>query len=195
MKKVQSAINDGAAGNGWFKLWDQGYDESSNSKWCTLNLNAAGALMTVNLPKGLVGGAYLIRPELLALHNANVGDPQYYTGCAQIFLTSSGNLVPQNTVSIPGYVRKGDASDSFNLYNQAPASYPLPGPAVASFVSGGNANTGTMMEGGQPVGCLLEKGSNWCGVEVPDYNDMNGCWAVSLPSLTTIPLYLAHEHI
>jgi hypothetical protein len=77
MKKVDSAISDSAAGDGWFKIWDDGYDEVQQ-KWCTNKLIDANGLMTVQLPKDLVGGYYLIRPEILALHNADKGDPQFY---------------------------------------------------------------------------------------------------------------------
>jgi hypothetical protein len=77
MKKVESAIGDSAAGDGWFKIWDDGYDEAQKT-WCTNKLIDAKGLMTVQLPQGLVGGYYLIRPEILALHNADKGDPQFY---------------------------------------------------------------------------------------------------------------------
>lgn len=73
LKKVDNAVYDGAAGDGWFKIWDQGYDNN----WCTINMINDGGLLTVTLPPGLEGGYYLVRPELLALHNANKGDPQY----------------------------------------------------------------------------------------------------------------------
>jgi hypothetical protein len=186
MKKVDSAINDPGAGDGWFKLWDQGYDDASSEKWCTRNLIASKGLMTITLPKGLVGGEYLVRPELLALHNADKGDPQYYTGCAQIFLASSGDLVPDSTVSIPGYVTKSDPADSFNIWAAPPydgsvinGPYPIPGPPVANFSSGGVTTQTTQTEGLKPAGCILESDS-WCGVEVPDYSDETGCWAVSL---------------
>jgi hypothetical protein len=189
MKKVDSAINDPGAGDGWFKLWDQGYDDASSQKWCTRNLIASNGLLSITLPKGLVGGEYLVRPELLALHKANVGDPQYYTGCAQIFLESSGSLVPDSTVSIPGYVTVTDPADSFNIWAAPPydgsvidGTYPIPGPPVANFSSSGVTTQTTQTEGLKPAGCILESDS-WCGVEVPDYSDETGCWDVSICTL------------
>jgi len=180
MKKVDSAQYDPAAGDGWFKLWDQGYDQSTDQKWCTLNLIEKKGLMTIDLPQGLVGGEYLIRPEALALHNANQGEPQYYTGCAQILLTSTGTLIPENTVSIPGDVYKSDASDSFNIYLQPmKLPYPLPGPPVVQLKDGGQVVKAQIKTGGEPAGCILESGSNWCGLEVPDYSNESSCWAVS----------------
>ena len=51
MKRVESAQSDGATGDGWFKLWDQGFDESTQ-KWCTINLIDDKGLMSVQLPPG-----------------------------------------------------------------------------------------------------------------------------------------------
>lgn len=134
----------------------------------------------MKLPAGLEGGNYLARPEILALHAANDNDPQFYTGCAQIFLESDGNLVPESTVSIPGYVDYGEPSTSFNIYNNDASTYEMPGPKVATLVpnSAQTASSGqtTQTEGQKPAGCLVENG-NWCGVEVSDYSTEKGCWA------------------
>jgi hypothetical protein len=180
MKKVDSAINDPAIGDGWFKIWDDGYDESTDL-WCTAKLIANGGYLSVSLPQGLVGGYYLVRPELLALHEAEVGDPQYYIGCAQIFLESTGNLVPESTVAIPGEVSIDDASDSFNIYNEPMAlPYPLPGPAVATLAGTGTTTQTEQTEGQEPADCICESGSNFCGVEVPSYSGEGPCYQVSL---------------
>ncbi|KAL6710377.1 hypothetical protein ACN47E_009323 [Coniothyrium glycines] len=181
LKKVDSAINDKATGDGWFKLFDHGYD-SSTDRWCTDEIIDNNGLLSVNLPKGLEGGSYLARPEILALHAANSGDPQMYTGCAQIFLESSGDLVPESTVSIPGYVKYGQPSTSFDIYNTDNAKYTVPGPSVAKLTSRGTQVGSTLStsqtEGLKPAGCLVENG-NWCGKEVPDYSTETGCWASS----------------
>lgn len=176
MKKVQSAINDTAAGDGWFKIWDSGYDESSQ-EWCTTKLMSNGGYLTMQLPQGLVGGYYLIRPEVLALHEAETGDPQYYTACAQVFLQSDGSLVPSSTVPIPGYVSIHDPSDSYNIW-ATPLSlpYPIPGPEVATFEPSNEVSQSTQTEGQLPPGCLVEVGSNWCGFEVASYSDQAGCY-------------------
>jgi hypothetical protein len=180
LKKVSSAVDDEGAGDGWFKLFDHGYD-ASTKRWCTDEIIANNGRLSVNLPKGLEGGAYLARPEILALHNANKGDPQFYTGCAQIFLESSGNLGPESTVSIPGYVKNGEDSTDWNIYTADNSKYPVPGPNVAKLVakadSASSAAT-SQTEGLKPEGCLVENG-NWCGVEVASYSTQDGCWAAS----------------
>jgi hypothetical protein len=141
-------------------------------------------LMSVVLPKGIKGGYYLARPEILALHNAYEGDPQFYTGCSQIFVESSGNLVPESTVSIPGYVNAGEESMNWNIYTADNSKYPVVGPAVAklsstSSAAGANVNAQTTQtQGLKPPGCICVN-ANWCGFEVSSYSDETGCWAAS----------------
>lgn len=178
LKKVSSAVNDKGAGDGWFKLFDHGYD-ASTKRWCTDEIIDNNGHLSVNLPKGLEGGYYLARPEILALHAAADGDPQIYTGCAQIFLESSGNLGPESTVSIPGYMKYGEPSTSWNIYTQNNDNYPVPGPKVAKLVAkGDSASTASSQqsEGLMPEGCICQNG-NWCGKEVQDYSSETGCWA------------------
>lgn len=80
-------------------------------------------IITVTLPKDLAGGYYLVRPELLALHEVDKTppNPQFYAGCAQIFLDSSATGVPDHTVSIPGYVDINNPSVLFNVWE--PSEY------------------------------------------------------------------------
>ena len=90
MKKVASAKDDKgkvatllelflsnfivATGDGWFKVASEGY---AGGKWCTDKVIENGGFMSFNLPKGLLGGDYLVRPEILALHAvAGSNDPQ-----------------------------------------------------------------------------------------------------------------------
>jgi hypothetical protein len=180
LKKVSSAVDDKAAGDGWFKIFDHGYD-ASTKRWCTDEIIDNKGLFSVNLPKGLEGGDYLARPEILALHAAHDGDPQIYTGCAQIFLESSGSLGPESTVSIPGYMKYGEPSTSFDIYNTDNAKYTVPGPSVAKLVAKSNqasTSSSAQTQGLKPEGCILEN-ANWCGKEVPSYSDETGCWAAT----------------
>lgn len=178
LKKVDSAIKDPGNGDGWFKIWDDGYD---GSQWCTEKMIANGGFLSIKLPDGLEGGNYLLRPELLALHAADKGDPQFYVGCAQVFLDNpTGTKKPASTVSIPGYVKAGDKPVAFNIW-QTPMAlpYPIPGPAVAELTSSGSTASDaqtSQTEGLKPAGCLVQN-ANWCGFEVPSYTDETGCWA------------------
>lgn len=98
------------SGRGWFKidqmgLWG-GVLDSNN--WATAivvkNLKWSSAI-----PKNLAAGNYLIRHELLALHQANT--PQFYPECAQLVVSGGGTAVPpaEFLFSIPGYAPQTDA--------------------------------------------------------------------------------------
>ncbi|KAL8346780.1 hypothetical protein RB598_000594 [Gaeumannomyces tritici] len=194
LKQVADMNSAAAAGPGWFKIWHEGYDETTK-QWCTEKLMANNGLLSVQLPSGLPGGYYLVRPELLALHEADKGDPQFYTGCAQILVDgSAGTLdVPaKNQCSIPGHVQPGEKSVSFNIYGQPMAlPYPIPGPEpyVPTGAAGGGGGgkqapgaeppkTGGAGSGAPPQDCLL-KVANWCGTEVQSYSDAGGCYKAS----------------
>ena len=87
MKSVSSPLNSTAVGDGWFKIFDSTYDPTTN-QWCTETLITNNGLLSVTVPSDLTGGYYIVRSELLALHQADKmpPNPQFYVGCAQIFL-------------------------------------------------------------------------------------------------------------
>jgi hypothetical protein len=233
MKAVKSAVEDPGHGAGWFKIWDSGYDASTSEcrslsahpnlqiltkrQGCTEKLIKNNGLLSVDVPADLAGGYYLVRPEILALHQADKSppNPQFYTGCAQIFLESSGTAVPSNTVSIPGHVNAGDASVLFNIYTPS-WPYPLPGPApyVAKSVlnMGSKALTPVQpqTEGLMPDGCVLSNANcnitsslSWsspltlfligCGLELDSYSTEAGCWNVSATEQTTPTVFFVSD--
>lgn len=184
MKAVSSAVNDKAIGDGWFKILEDGYDATSG-QWCTEKLEQNGGFLSVDIPSDLASGYYLVRPELLSLHKSDKTppNPQFYTGCAQIFLNSTGTAVPKNTVSIPGYVNISNPSVLFNIY-EPKWPYPMPGPAP--YVSGSSASTqiaaakgiSAQNEGMLPSNVVLIN-ANWCGIELDSYSTETGCWNAS----------------
>ena len=183
MKKVDnSAANDTAAGDGWFKIMEDAYD-SASQKWCTEKLSSTNGHIAAVIPSDLAPGYYLLRSELLALHNADKTppDPQFYVGCAQIFLSSGGSATPKDTVSIPGYVDMETPAMTYNIWQQ-PLKLPFPtfGPPVYTAGSSkrdlvGRASTQTI--GLKPANCVMEN-ANWCGFMPPEYTDQEGCWSV-----------------
>ncbi|KAI1405251.1 glycoside hydrolase family 61 protein [Hypoxylon fuscum] len=185
-KQVKDMASDSAAGPGWIKIWDEGYDDSSG-KWCTENLIDNNGVMSIDIPDFLPGGTWLFRPELLALHDADKGDPQFYTGCAQVFLNSSNTAaldVPtEYSVSIPGHVHADDPGLSFNIYSPN-FPYPMPGPKIFNPTDSKTTTTSTsskalkQAEGKIPSNYLI-KNANWIGVEVSDYSTEDGCWDAS----------------
>lgn len=184
MKKVDSAINSPGTGDGWFRIGYEGYNNKTG-KWCGQRVAAEGRL-TVKLPEDLAGGSYLIRPELLALHNAhnNPGAPQFYVSCFQVFLNSAGTAIPKDTVAIPGdnYASPGSKAMTWNLYEGDQSLYPGYGPPT--YVSSGKADAYAkpnlkQTEGLRKENCILET-HNFCATEVPKYSNTDDCWKVSV---------------
>lgn len=185
MKKVDNAITDQAIGDGWFKIFEEDYDDAAG-KWCTEKLIPNNGHLSVDIPKDLAPGYYLVRPELLALHQADKSpaDPQFYIGCAQVFLTSSGNAAPKDTVSIPGYVHMTDPAMTFSIW-QKPMQLPFPqfGPPTYTGSSAKRAldvrTTQTKQTLGlKPANCIMQN-ANWCSTPLPSYSDEGGCWGAS----------------
>jgi hypothetical protein len=184
MKMVESPMVPGN-GDSWFKIWDEGYD-TTTSQWCTKkHIMDTNGLLSVNLPAGLPGGYYLVRPELLALHQADKTppDPQFYLGCAQIFLgpPSSGadGLLPQNTVSIPGYLAANDPGLLYNIYTME-GTYQIPGPMpyhAGQSAASSHPNVVNQQYGAIPFNAIATS-ANWWASELDSYSDSDGCWNV-----------------
>ncbi|KAF7586634.1 hypothetical protein BBP40_008544 [Aspergillus hancockii] len=129
----------GTAGSGWVKLAEEGY---TNGKWAVENLIANKGKHSVTIPD-LAAGEYLLRPEIIALHEGNrEGGAQFYMECVQIKVTSSGSKTLPEGVSIPGTYTAKDAGILFNIYNSFD-SYPIPGPAVWDGASGSSSSSGS----------------------------------------------------
>lgn len=178
LKKVGDMFSDSASGDGWFKVWEDGYNADSG-KWCVDRLIENNGLFSVKLPTGLPSGYYLVRPELVALHQAYRGDPQFFHNCAQVFIENGpeGDLeIPkESAVSIPGYVKADAPGLTFNLYEDDASKYQIPGPKVYSPQSSSNAAKQKQTQGAIPEDCILKNG-NWCAKPIPKHSDQDGCW-------------------
>ncbi|MCJ1271945.1 hypothetical protein MMC22_011850 [Lobaria immixta] len=180
MKKVDSAIKDQAIGDGWFSIYRDDYD---GKQWCTEKLIPNDGHLTVTIPHDLEGGYYLVRPALLALHQADKTppDPQFYVGCAQIFLTSNGAAKPKDTVSIPGYVSFKDPAMTYHIW-ETPLK-PFQWFGAAPYIGGDGSKRdlhvrATQTEGLPSKNCLIPN-DNWCGTQLPSSSDEGSCWATS----------------
>jgi len=128
------------SGAGWFKIDEGGFhgdgktiflDTEVNSGWDIAKLVGGNKSWTSTIPAGLAPGNYLIRHELIALHQAN--NPQWYAECAQIVIGGSGSANPDSSykASIPGYASQSDSNISFNINDRTlPQTYKVPGPPV-----------------------------------------------------------------
>ncbi|SPO07044.1 related to cel1 protein precursor [Cephalotrichum gorgonifer] len=126
------------SGNGWFKIDEGGFhgdgksvflDTETPSGWDIAKL-VGGGTWTSTIPD-LAPGNYLVRHELIALHQANA--PQFYAECAQIELGGSGSGVPSGNylAAIPGYCKDSDPNIKVPINDHtAPQTYTVPGPPV-----------------------------------------------------------------
>jgi hypothetical protein len=97
------------AGAGWFKIDQMGMTAPplTGTSWGTAVVEAK-LQWTSTIPASLAPGNYLIRHELLALHQAYT--PQWYPECAQLVITGSGTASPSGSylTSIPSYASATD---------------------------------------------------------------------------------------
>ncbi|PLN81891.1 glycosyl hydrolase family 61-domain-containing protein [Aspergillus taichungensis] len=196
MKRVADATAshasgaNAAAGPGWFKIWELDYD-SASEQWCTQMLIANNGFLSVDVPRGLEAGDYLVRTEILALHDAdkNPPDPQFFVGCAQVFLESGGGGVDGVLVEQPETVSISEGTYdlevpglTFNVYESDPKTYPMFGPPVFKPRDDARVQNNNdpvkQTKGLRPAGCVLER-DNWCAVEVPEYSSETQCWEAS----------------
>lgn len=126
-------------GKGWFKIDEAGFNGGSGifldterpSGWEIAKLVGGNKGWTSTIPAGLAPGNYLIRHELIALHQAN--SPQFYPECAQLTITGSGTAQPgdEYKTAIPGYAKQSDSNIKVPINDHSMTQkYVIPGPAV-----------------------------------------------------------------
>ena len=120
------------SGTGWFKIDQLGLRSGTvtGNDWGT-GVVYSTHKWTSKIPASLAAGNYLIRHELLALHQANT--PQFYPECAQIVVTGSGTASPSGSylTQIPAYASASDPGVKVDIYsNSQSTTYTCPGPAV-----------------------------------------------------------------
>lgn len=119
------------SGQNWFKIDQEGMTAPplSGRNWGTAKV-LKNLYWESTIPASLAPGNYLIRHELLALHQANT--PQFYAECAQIYVSGSGSKTPSGNylAKIPGYAPQSDPGITVDTYSSAITTYTPPGPPV-----------------------------------------------------------------
>ncbi|CAO2650084.1 Nn.00g013760.m01.CDS01 [Neocucurbitaria sp. VM-36] len=129
-----------ADSNGEGAVWTKIYEEGlSGGKWGVDNFIANKGAITIDLPN-LAAGDYLIRPEIIALHEGNnPGGAQFYNGCGQIKVTGSGTAtLPSTGTDMTKAYSATDPGVLCNIYNGL-TTYEIPGPAVWDGASTGSS--------------------------------------------------------
>ena len=90
------------AGNVWVKLAHEGFNSGT---WAVTKLIANRGLHSVTLPSSLAPGKYLLRPEIIALHESDTAfsansarGAQFYMECVQIEVTKGGSTVSASSI-------------------------------------------------------------------------------------------------
>jgi cellulase len=126
-------------GNGaqsiWTKIAEDGYD-SARSTWAVTKLISDKGKYDFTLPANLAAGRYIIRQEIIALHESDTAynvnparGAQFYPSCVQVEVTGSGSAVPDQNFNFNTGYTYADPGIVFNLYGSF-TSYQIPGPEV-----------------------------------------------------------------
>ncbi|KAJ2453306.1 hypothetical protein EV183_002363 [Coemansia sp. RSA 2336] len=134
-------LESNGAGNVWFKIFEDGHDTESNI-WCVDKIRGSGGKLDVTLPADIKSGDYLLRTEIIALHDAGADNAvhpdrgaQFYVNCAQLSVKNGGDAVPEG-YAIPGIYKPNDPGILLNIYAPLP-NYTIPGPPV--YISGSDS--------------------------------------------------------
>ncbi|KAG2065296.1 hypothetical protein BDR04DRAFT_183722 [Suillus decipiens] len=120
----------------WFKISELGL-EADGSTWYQANL-MSGVPANVTIPNTLAPGNYLLRSEVISLHDAmTLGGAQFYPSCIQLQIGGSqtGGPTSGEECTFPGGYSDDDPGIlTPNIFNP-PIQYTFPGPPVASFAN------------------------------------------------------------
>ncbi|KAK4237157.1 glycosyl hydrolase family 61-domain-containing protein [Achaetomium macrosporum] len=129
----------------WSKIAEDGF---ANGKWAVETLVANKGKYDFTLPAALAPGKYLVRQEIIALHEADAAynvnparGAQFYPSCVQVEVTSGGSAVPNENFDFNTGYTYSDRGIVFNLYGSF-SSYPIPGPAIWNAASSGGSSGG-----------------------------------------------------
>ncbi|KAI9882076.1 MAG: hypothetical protein M1823_006181 [Watsoniomyces obsoletus] len=138
----------------WVKIFEEGMLEDSKSpvdgkyipgKWATDKFVERGNSSSIKIPENLAQGYYLLRFEMIPLHAANRGEPQFYPYCINLEVKGSG------TTKITGGTKGTELYNmdmpglKANIYIPI-GSYQIPGPKLwdgssSSSSSGGSGSS------------------------------------------------------
>ncbi|KAG8703409.1 hypothetical protein FRC11_010751 [Ceratobasidium sp. 423] len=136
----QTADTFTGEGANWFKTDEAG---KKNNKWVQASL-MTGATFKTKIPETLANGDYLVRHEIIALHNAeNKGGVEFYPSCLQLRIKNSnaGNatVTATPTLSFPGIYTADDPGLLVNVFAQAAdgSEYKFPAGPIAEVTAPG----------------------------------------------------------
>jgi hypothetical protein len=115
----------------FFKIEEAGLLDNSKSpgRWASDELMAANNTWTVNIPSDIAAGNYVLRHEIIALHNAREDNgAQAYPQCINLKVTGGGTATPKGIPATHFYTPT-DPGILVDIFNNL-ATYVIPGPAL-----------------------------------------------------------------
>ncbi|KAH7106429.1 glycosyl hydrolase family 61-domain-containing protein [Auriculariales sp. MPI-PUGE-AT-0066] len=136
----------------WFLINAAGADPQSDEVkdsigWIQDRFHA-GMAVPARIPVNMPNGDFLLRHEVIALHNAQVvGGAEHYISCTQIRVSGGSDTSARDAgaelVAIPGVYKKDDPGLLVNVFDSnMPGAYKMPGPAVFGEAGSGTPTTG-----------------------------------------------------
>ncbi|KAF8429086.1 glycoside hydrolase, partial [Tirmania nivea] len=116
----------------WFKVKHEGKGSAAGVWATTPHETSPIPAYKFTIPASLATGNYIVRHEILALHNAwAYPGIQSYPSCFQVTVTGSRKQIPSGSslVIFPGAYNTDTPGVVFDMYTNPPV-YPLPGPLV-----------------------------------------------------------------
>ncbi|CAE6494405.1 unnamed protein product [Rhizoctonia solani] len=124
----------------WFKTDEAG---KKNNKWVQASL-MTGTTFKTKIPETLANGDYLVRHEIVALHNAeSKGGVEFYPSCLQLRIKNSNagdaTVTATPTLSFPGAYTANDPGLLVNVFAQAAdgSEYKFPAGPIAEVTAPG----------------------------------------------------------
>ncbi|KAG8731579.1 hypothetical protein FRC12_019668 [Ceratobasidium sp. 428] len=129
----------------FFKIQQTGQKGKGQLKWFLEDQMKPNTDYTVNVPKNIPNGDYIMRHEIIALHLADKkGGAEFYTSCFQLKVSGgTGSGSPGPTAKFPGAYSATDPGIFTPKVFDKGFNYQFPGPAIPSFVAGASSNNVT----------------------------------------------------
>ncbi|EPS38835.1 hypothetical protein H072_7397 [Dactylellina haptotyla CBS 200.50] len=136
----------------WFKTDETGL---VGKDWATDILIKQGNTWNIQLPKNIKDGNYLMRHEIISLHDASSSNgAQIYPTCINLKITGGGGQANPQGVKIQEIYTANEPSLKVSTKNNDVTTYKIPGPPVDPQIGGAPSaqlNTRTNPFGGQLV--------------------------------------------
>ncbi|KAK9472871.1 glycoside hydrolase, partial [Dipodascopsis tothii] len=127
-------LSSAGDGDAWWKVYYDGYHPAEDH-WATTTLWDDGGMLWMTVPDYLPTGDYLIRGEVISLHNASYVDgAQFFINCLQVHVENGSDdtvdVADIPKVAIPGYYTSSTPGLHVDIWIDDLSDYPVIGPAL-----------------------------------------------------------------